>query len=599
MTLNAQDNLKYKIDKFDFELNGKLNSLVEVAKLKSDLKVKLVNKDGIYSFDKAAKPVLLSSLEGKDAFYDISALNTICLSMVRALNDDGWISVFVGAAEGQIDESGKDIRENKSGTFKLTIWNGVITDLRTISQGYGFDNSKRVNNPRHAKMLESSPLQAAGKDGLLNSIPNRHTLNEYINWLDRHPGRSVTAAFSAGLERGDVTLDYIVTEFKPWLAYLQVGNTGTEGTGEWRTRLGYINNQLTKRDDILSFDASVSEFNKSQSYMLSYDLPIALGGKLRLKPYFSYSEYTSEDFATDLEFAGESVDFGIDLKYTVFQYNSLFVDLTLGLSHQSIELDDDILKTVAEEDLTYLTAGVSADFSDNKHSFHASLSIDTLLGDIDEDNVNTLGRLAVDESWEVLHYSLYYSFFLEPLLFGEDWYDPKSWKSSTLGHEFKFHLRGQDALGNRLIPQDEFSAGGLYTVRGYDEAVTNEDNAVVFTFEYALHLPALLKPSQSKRQIFGQDVKFRPRFVYDTADWDLALKVFYDMAVTENNKALTGEFDQTLSSAGIGIDFKYKRFINMRLDWGYVLEDMDSFDSVEPAAEKGDSRVHFSLTLIF
>ena len=112
-------------------------------------------------------------------------------------------------------------------------------------------------------------------------------------------------------------------------------------------------------------------------------------------------------------------------------------------------------------------------------------------------------------------------------------------------------------------------------------------------------LPALFKPGAKTHKILGQDVKLRPRFTYDSPDWDLAFRIFYDMAITEITDPLTGEFDQDLASAGIGLDFKYKRYINMRLDWGYVLEDLKTFAGDAPEQEAGDSRVHFSLTVIF
>ena len=60
-------------------------------------------------------------------------------------------------------------------------------------------------------------------------------------------------------------LDYLVTEQKPYSAYLQVSNTGTESTGDWRERIGFIHYQMTGRDDIFSVDFITAEFDKTNT----------------------------------------------------------------------------------------------------------------------------------------------------------------------------------------------------------------------------------------------------------------------------------------------------------------------------------------------
>ena len=57
-----------------------------------------------------------------------------------------------------------------------------------------------------------------------------------------------------GLNPGEVSLDFLVAENKPWYAYFQISNTGTDSTNEIRERFGFTHNQLTNRDDILAID---------------------------------------------------------------------------------------------------------------------------------------------------------------------------------------------------------------------------------------------------------------------------------------------------------------------------------------------------------
>ena len=128
-TLYSQNKFSYEVESFDFIMKRQLDSLVSVAELKAGLRVKLQKVDGVYSFNKEAPALALSSLEGEIRKYDLSALNAICLEMVRAFNDKGLISIFVGAEAGQIDRNGKDLRKNK--IMQLAIWTGRIKQVRT------------------------------------------------------------------------------------------------------------------------------------------------------------------------------------------------------------------------------------------------------------------------------------------------------------------------------------------------------------------------------------------------------------------------------------------------------------------------------------
>jgi hemolysin activation/secretion protein len=73
----------------------------------------------------------------------------------------------------------------------------------------------------------------------------------------------------------------------------------------------------------------------------------------------------------------------------------------------------------------------------------------------------------------------------------------------------------------------------------------------------------------------------------------LILKAFFDVGHTVNNNRKSFENDETLIGTGVGIEFQFRRNLTLRLDWGFVL------DEIEGVADTGDNRVHFVGTILF
>ena len=71
------------------------------------------------------------------------------------------------------------------------------------------------------------------------------------------------ASIASAGEPGKVILDYLVTESKAWQVFTQINNFGSEGTGVWRARVGYQDNQLTNHDDILNVEGDPAVMGKA------------------------------------------------------------------------------------------------------------------------------------------------------------------------------------------------------------------------------------------------------------------------------------------------------------------------------------------------
>jgi hemolysin activation/secretion protein len=168
-------------------------------------------------------------------------------------------------------------------------------------------------------------------------------------------------------------------------------------------------------------------------------------------------------------------------------------------------------------------------------------------------------------------------------------------RRSTLAHELYGSVRGQITVTNdRLPPGFAYPIGGLYTVRGYPEALVSGDDVVVATAEYRFHLPRLL-PAGPPSEFFERRFRLRPTPEGRRPDWGLILRAFFDAGKTLRHGATKPEDSEnsgeTLVSAGFGFELDLRQNLTARIDWGWPLE------STQEDVQAGDSRVHFLFRL--
>ncbi len=544
-----------------------------------------------------------------------SGLRELAEQLVSELNALGLMGVYVAPHEQDIQpDTGHDLRPPGQTRLRLVIYTGRVRGLRTFAAGAGGDQA-RVNDPEHERIRELSPVHAgaptgvgaaagvagAGPDG---DLILRRELDEYLAYLNRHPGRRVDMNVTPSREPGGVYLDYLVAESKPWQVYAQVANTGTESTGEWRQRLGFSHYQLTGHDDVAHIDYVTGadglgpEFNGDvQAWFGSYDFPLWSSRRTRAGFNGSWSEYDASQLGfPDGTFTGSQWSVASELTATVMQREDLFVDALAGARWLDVEVKNFDLPSASDQFFVpYFGARVER--LRDTSTFVASLGFERSLpgvagSDLSSEEAQIFGRSDLDDDWFMATWDVLLSFYLEPLLWPRSWRNGRTHEGSTLAHELWFSLRGQDAFGYRLIPQVQRTLGGLYTVRGYDQSLVVGDSVWNLQSEYRLHIPRLLRPGRPVvLPVFGA-FRQRPEVVFGRPDWDLIARVFYDAGHTHQSDAVPGEEDQTLTSVGLGLELSLYRYIALRFDYGWALSDLNAFQ-----VERGDGEGWFSATL--
>jgi len=496
------------------------------------------------------------------------------------------------------ETTSEDLRPPGQTKLTIQIWRATVGEVRTIGFGQKWDRygdgaepQATVNLPQHARIRDRSPV----KEGDLLTRPG---IDRETHHLNRHPGRRVDISLAPSGQPGEVVLDYLVSESKDWSVYYQIANTGTESTSEWVHRFGYLNNQLTGRDDVLQLDYITAGFDETHAVLGSYEFRIHPSGRVRARVYGRYNEYTASDVGFfGSSFEGEGGEIGAEIIANVWQDGARFIDVYGGARWEHIEVSNDLLLIEGEEDFFLPYIGVRAEKVAPLRAFRSDLRLEFGTGG-ENPEIARLGRFDVEEEWVVLKGSTMYSFFLEPIFNPQGFEGLDDPNEMTLAHEVFLAARGQYAFDNRLVPNYQQTAGGFYTVRGYDESETVGDNVFIGTAEYRFHLGKALPATDQLDTIAGRPFRWRRTQPYGAADWDVIFRGFADVARVENvDRIAASESNDTLFSVGVGTELRVKNNVTVRLDYGVALSDVG--EGATRRAEAGDSRLHFSATLLF
>jgi hypothetical protein len=509
------------------------------------------------------------------------------------------------------ERTGRDLRAVGEQRLRIRIWTGRVENIATIADGDRFRGTlaDRTNRPEHRFIRDGSPVRAGGEDSLVRS----REIEDYARRLSRHPGRRVDAVLEPGALPGTTRLDYHVAEQKPWLVYGQVGNYGTEGTTELRQRFGLSHTQLTGNDDVLRLDYVTGNFDEVHAGFGSYEVPVWRLDRLRFGAYGSYSEYdASEVGEAQLDYHGDQWEGGARLTGNAFQYGGFFLDAFGGARFRRVGVENEFTISGqsgefgdAEQDFFLPELGIGAHYTDLLAQLDLELGVEWNWADVagtESSQLVDLGRTDADAAFELFRWAGALSFYLEPiLLYGRGWRDPGSPTRSTLAHEVVLSTRGQYSFGDRLVPQFQQVAGGMYTVRGYEMSIVAGDTAVIGTAEYRLHLARLLDPGGDPIElpVIGP-FHATPRTLFARPDWDLILKAFMDGGLTwvedpdDPNAAVANEEDEDLFGVGVGVELQFMRYFSAGLDVAFPRSNL-----ADGSRGGNYPELHFLVTVMF
>lgn len=529
--------------------------------------------------------------EGQGAIVmDAAGVRGIAQAVFRAYADRQIVAVRVEIPQQTI---GNLIEEDGSGVLVIRVIEGRIEALRTVRQdqnGEPVEDADADQDNWFSHVAEQSPVA----DG---DMVRLQEIERYVAWLNRHPGRRVDIALARGSVGDAMALEYIITENRPFGAYFQLSNTGTDETGEWRQRFGLFHHTLTGADDSLTLDYVTSGFDDVHAVTASYSRPIPDLHRVRARVFGSWNTYTASDIGlAGLNLDGEGYSLGGEVIANLYQHDKLFVDAVAGLRYEHTESLNQAIGIPGETGFLLPSVTLRADRRTRAAFSSASIGLETnleALAGTDSNELTRLGRGNTDTEWLLMRFGASHSFFLEPL-FQDDWGEPET--GSTRAHEIYLSLQGQRIIGDKRLPASfTGSVGGFYTVRGYPQSFNAMDNTIIATAEYRIHIPALFAPGEPT-EVFGRPFRWRPERELSPADWNLMLRAFVDAAHATHNDKLAFESDADMIGAGGGVELSLRHNVRLRADFAWALnEAVNGSDRVSA----GDAEAHFELTIAY
>jgi hemolysin activation/secretion protein len=140
-------------------------------------------------------------------------------------------------------------------------------------------------------------------------------------------------------------------------------------------------------------------------------------------------------------------------------------------------------------------------------------------------------------------------------------------------------------------------AGGASSVRGYKESVAVGDNAIIGSLEYRFHLGKATPITRDTTTLFGSTFRNARTRPYGASDWDLIFSGFIDIGRVTVQDALFFENAETLVGVGVGFEAQLKRNLTVRVNYGMALTKIGTGAAV--VTDVGDSRLHFSATVVY
>lgn len=412
-------------------------------------------------------------------------------------------------------------------------------DQILIEQNKQFSSNKLLKNVK-------------AKEGDFIYLPS---LRQGNNRMSYHPSIETEYLFEKGSKPASSNVVYIANETKPLTVSQTIENTGTAITGNNRFNTSLTYGNLWGKNHIGQYFFSTSDdLKKSITHYGSYSIYF---DQSYLQASITYGT-SDPDLGQDLTLDGKSLS--TSLSYN-FRSPMLFVDysdwsISLDFKQSNNNLDfggDDLFDSftdVAQISASHIQAipmpfgavayTVKATYSPgnltryNKDSFHSNSRVDAQADYL-------YGTLNID-----LNFNLPYSF------------------------RFQQRFKGQLANHN-LIGNEQITAGGQYTVRGYEESEVGGDDGFYLLSD--IYLPS-------------QNLNY-----FDQSFGLIVPNLFFDYAyIKTNDQYGDGSLSKTLLSVGAGFEYYFDNFFSLKVQQAWNLNDTN----LNP---NNDRKLHFSGSL--
>jgi hemolysin activation/secretion protein len=435
----------------------------------------------------------------------------------------------------------------RDGIVALAVTEGRIGRLKVI--GSRFHSIDRIK--------DAAPALAEGK------VPDFDEVQQDIVALNQQADRRVTPALKAGSTPGTVDVDLVVDDSLPLHASLELNNRHSQDTSSLRAVVNLSYDNLWQRGHSLSlsFQTAPQETSDAKVFFGSYLM------RLDSSPWKLLFNALESD--SDVSTVGGINVIGNGRSVSVWGIRELdgrdgfYPTVSVSAGYKKFRTTTLLGTANFETPVTYfpISFGYSAMIRGERDLALADLSLNFASPQLGS-NTRTIQLNRFRARGQM--------FFVRASLAN----------THDFANDTQLYGRIYGQLSDQpLISNEQFSAGGMDSARGYLEAEALGDYGIGATLE-------LRSPSFGDGFTFGGSVP---------PIQELRLFAFVDGAELRLNGPLPDENTPTrtrLLSAGAGLTFKLYSYLNGVLDWSYPFED-------GPNTESGSDRLLFRVWTSF
>lgn len=387
-------------------------------------------------------------------------------------------------------------------------------------------------------------------------------LKDTLEVVRQNPNISrINAELKPGTDPGDSTLDVLVEEANQFHLGVKFSNERPASLGAERLELMMSHTNLTGHGDTLAIQWGVTKdgldeikFGDFDDFTASYTLPITDNDATLGFTYSRSDTIVIEEPFDTLDITSESESFAIALRVPVVRKPNSEFALSVQAEHRKNETfllgDPFSFSPGAENGVTEVAAIRFVQEWVKRTQSHALAARSTISVGIDALGSTTHSDSTVPDSQFVAW-------------LGQFQYIQRLFDTNN---QFVLRLSGQ-VTDDPLLSMEQFSVGGVDTVRGYRENQIVRDEGFVVSVETRVPL------------------------IYDAAGRPVVTVVpFYDFGVGSNEAV--GSPSQDISSAGLGLLINPNEHVDAKIYWGHPFRKIET-----PEHDLQDIGLHFSLTL--
>jgi hemolysin activation/secretion protein len=452
----------------------------------------------------------------------------------------------------------KASRQGKA--LEVKVIEGKVTKTRITGVG----ESDEISSAQKARVMSVAPIR-------VGDTISAKALDGTVGLINRFSRQQIRPVLVPEVE--DLVLEYRVKQLDESMGTLAIDNYGAERLGRERVTLDYTNWNSFTLDDKFHIKALTTLEGNSNYFGADYMVPLDVFRSSRLSFNMAYSNFVAEDVgllgAADIDFEGSSFNAGASWEKTIWNDAGKYLDTIIGIRYLDVTQDQTSIG-VPEAKTGFLLPSVGLRYS--KTTPNGSLIMGTRL----EMNLSSLadtasgteldqqGRLFAKDSFVTGSIYTAYRQYLDNILT----------EKNGRKHELSAFLTFNTSFGDRVPPSFLNVAGGFQTVRGYPLGIASGDSSFLVKLDYKYH--------------------------FDTLDvgggLDVSAALFSDFSTVKNEDALFFESDETLWSAGVGLNATINNDLRAAAGYGFILRDNES---PVQEVEAGDGEFYFQVGYSF